>query len=105
MSYLTTQYSMHENLLWVFFSNATLEDADQHDEDLCHIVAMNTFVMGVPIRVTQRVVAETVAMPGNSFGDEHIGFPLSMLIPNEMLWTSCSMRDSYICLSFISFNL
>ena len=50
--YLTTQYLVHENLLWVFFSKATLKDADEHDEDLCHIVAINTFVMGVPIWVT-----------------------------------------------------
>ena len=49
MSYLTIQYHVHENLLRVFFSNATLEDADEHDEDPCHIVAINTFVMGMPI--------------------------------------------------------
>ena len=46
MSYLTTQYLVHENLLCVFFSNATLDNAD---EDPCRIVAINTFVMGVPI--------------------------------------------------------
>ena len=52
MSYLTTQYPIHANFLCVFFSNDTLEDADEEDEDSCHIVAINTFVMGVPIRIT-----------------------------------------------------
>ena len=46
MSYLTTQYPVHENLLRVFFSNVTLENADKHDEDLCHIVAIKTFFHG-----------------------------------------------------------
>ena len=45
MSYLTTQYLLHENLLRVFFSNPTLEYTDEHDEDPYKIVAINTFVM------------------------------------------------------------
>ena len=67
----------------VFFSNATLENVDEHKEDPCHIVAINTFVMDVPIRVTQRVVAETFTMWDNGLDDEHAGFPLRMLIPND----------------------
>ena len=43
MSYLTTQYLVDENLLCVFFSNATLENADEKDEDLCHIVENQYF--------------------------------------------------------------
>ena len=53
----------HKNLLRVFFSNATLENVDEEDENLCRIVAINTFVMGVPIRVTQGVVVKTFNMP------------------------------------------
>ena len=51
MPYLTTQYPVHKNLLWVFFSNATLESANEHDENLCHIITINTFVMDLPIWV------------------------------------------------------
>ena len=47
MTYLITQHPIHENLLRVFFSNATLESIDEEDEDPCQIVAINTFVMGV----------------------------------------------------------
>ena len=46
ITYLTTQYLVHENLLSVFFSNATLEDIGKEAEDPCQIVAINTFVMG-----------------------------------------------------------
>ena len=53
MPHLTIQHPIHENLIRVFFSNSTLEEAGEKDEDLCHIVAINTFVMGVPIQVTQ----------------------------------------------------
>ena len=60
MSYVIIQYPIHEKLLQVFFSNATLVDANEHDEDPCRIGAINTFVMGMPIRVTQGVVAETL---------------------------------------------
>ena len=52
MTYLTAQYSVHENLIRVFFSSASLEQAGEPDEDPCHIVAINTFVMGVSIWVT-----------------------------------------------------
>ena len=41
MSYLTTQHPIHENLFRVLFSNATLENAGEEEEDLCHIVAIN----------------------------------------------------------------
>ena len=52
MAYLTTQHPVHENLIWVFFSNATSKEVGEKDEDPCCIVAINTFVMGVPIQVT-----------------------------------------------------
>ena len=32
MSYLTTQYPVHENLFWVFFSNAALKDVGEEAE-------------------------------------------------------------------------
>ena len=83
MPYLTTQYPIHKNLLRVFFSNATLENADEHDEDPCCIVSINTFVIGVPIQLTRRVVAETFATLDNDLGDEHVGFPISMVMPND----------------------
>ena len=79
---MTTQYPVHENLLQVFFLKATLEDANRRDEDLCRIVVIHTFVMGVPIWVTQGVVVETFVMLDNDLGDEHVDFPQSMLIPN-----------------------
>ena len=52
MSYLTIQPLIHENLVQVFFSNATLKRASEEDGNSCRIVAINTLVMGVPIRVT-----------------------------------------------------
>ena len=52
MSYLINQYLLHENLIRIFFSNATQENVGEPDEDLCCIMAINTFAMGVPIRVT-----------------------------------------------------
>ena len=67
MSYLTTQYLVHENLLRAFFSNATLEQADEDDKDSCKVVAINTFLIGVPIKVTQGVVAQTFDMPVDTF--------------------------------------
>ena len=56
---------------------------DEHDEDLCRIVVINIFVIGVPIWVIQGVVAKTFVMLDNGLGDEHAGFPQSMLIPND----------------------
>ena len=52
MSYLTTRYPVHENLFRVFFNNAALEDADEEDNDLCRIEAINNLMMGVSIQVT-----------------------------------------------------
>ena len=49
MPFLTTQYPVHKNLLRVLFSNAILENMGEKEEDSCHIVAINTFVMGRPI--------------------------------------------------------
>ena len=49
MSYLTTQYHVHDNLLHVFFSNTTLDNVDEKDEDSCRMVTINNFIMGVPI--------------------------------------------------------
>ena len=74
---------MHENLLRVFSSIATLENANEHDEVPCRIVVINTFVMGMPIRVTQRVVPERFNMSDIGLSDEHEGFPMSMVIPND----------------------
>ena len=45
--YLTTRYPVHENLLRLFYNNATLEDVGEEDADLCRIMAINTFVIGV----------------------------------------------------------
>ena len=45
MPYMTSQHPIHENLLRVFFFNATLENVGEGKEDSCHIVAINTFVM------------------------------------------------------------
>ena len=59
MTYLTTQYPIHENLIQVFFFNTSLEQAGEPDEDSCRIMAINTYVMGVSIRVTQEDVATT----------------------------------------------
>ena len=82
MSYLTTQHPIHENLFWVFFSNATLKEACEEDEDQCRIVAINTFMMGVPIRVTQKDVAAAFDMPDKGLSDEYVGYLSTMLIPN-----------------------
>ena len=82
-SYLTTQYLVHKNLLRVFFYNATLENVDEEDEDPCRIVVINTFMMGVPIRVTLGVVVETFNMPDKGLDFEHEGFSLSMMILHD----------------------
>ena len=62
MLYLTNQYLVHENLIRVLFSNATLEQTGQHDQDPCYIMAINAFVMGVPIRVIKGDVATAFDM-------------------------------------------
>ena len=67
----------------MFFSNATLEQTSEPDEDLCHIVTINIFVMGRPIRITERDVATSFNLPDRSCRTEHEGFPSSMLIPND----------------------
>ena len=72
--YLTVQHPFHENLIRVFFSNATLEDVGEEDEDSCCIVAINTFVMGVPIQVTQGDVAMAFDMPNEGLNGEHVSF-------------------------------
>ena len=63
MSYLTTQFPVHENLLKVLFSNAILENESEEEEDLCRMMEINTFVMGRPIWITQEDVAITFDMP------------------------------------------
>ena len=83
MPYLITQHLVHENLFMVFFYNATLENAGEEKEDSCRIVAINTFVMGRPIWITQEDVATTFDMPNKGLNDEHTGYPPSMLIPND----------------------
>ena len=59
MPYLTIQHLVREKLIRVFFSNATLEEPREEDENPCCIMAINTFVMGVLIRVTQEEVSTT----------------------------------------------
>ena len=83
MSYLTTKHPIHENLLKVFFADATLENTDEGDKDPCKVVVINTFVVGVPIRVIQGVVAQTFDIPDSGRSNEHEGFPMTMLIPND----------------------
>ena len=83
MLYLTTQHPVHENLMRVLFSNATLEKAGEHYEDRCRIMAINTLVIGVPIRVTQAVVATAFDMLDSGRSDAHKGFLVSMLIPHD----------------------
>ena len=74
---------VHENLIRVFFSNAILEEVGEKDEDPCCIVVINTFVMGVLIRVTQSDVVITFNIPNRGRSNEHEGFPLRKLIPND----------------------
>ena len=74
---------MHENLLRVFFNNVVLEDADEDDEELCWTVAINTFVMGVLIRVTQAMVAKIFGMLESGPDSEHEGYLSSMIMPND----------------------
>ena len=83
MSYLTIQYSMHENLLCMFFSNVVLEDIGEKTEDMCRIVAINSFVMGMPIRVTKNMVVETFDMPDRGLNSKHEGFPHRVMIPHD----------------------
>ena len=82
MPYLIVQDLVHENLVQQFFSNATLENTDEEDEDLCRIVATNTFLMGVPIQVTQDSVATAFDMLDEGFSDEYTSYPTTMLIPD-----------------------
>ena len=67
----------------MFFSNTTLEVAVEGSKDPCWIVAINTLVMGVPIRVTQNMVAETFNMPNEGLDSEREGFSLNMVIPHD----------------------
>ena len=62
-----------------------MESANEKDADLCRIVAINTFIMGVPIRVTQRVVVETFDMPDSDLTFKHEGLSLNMVIPMTIL--------------------
>ena len=55
----------------MFFSNVILESAGEEDEDPCRIVAINTFMMGVPIWVTQDSVATMFDMPNEGLSNEH----------------------------------
>ena len=102
LSYLTNQYLVHENLIQVFFSNATLEQAGEHDQDPCCIMAINTFVMSVLIRVAQGDMATTFDMPNSGHSDEHEGFRRACSSPMTMLWTSHYMIGSCICSYLIS---
>ena len=73
MCCLTTQHSVYENMLRAFFNNATLEDASEEAEDPCEILEINTSVTGVPIRVTQAMVATVFDMPDEDLDNEHDG--------------------------------
>ena len=98
MSHLIVQLSVHENLIWVFFSNTRLEEVGEEDEDPCRTGAINTFVMGRPIWVTQWEVVITFEMLDEGLSDEHAYYPSTMLIPNDNAQTSHYMRGFYICL-------
>ena len=80
--YLTTQHPIHKNLFGVLFSNAILKNAGKKEEDSCRIVVINTFVMSMPIRITQKDVATVFDMLDEGLSDEHAGYPPSMLVPN-----------------------
>ena len=103
--YLTVQHPIHKNLVWVFFSNAILENAGEGDDNPCRNVAINTFVMGVSIRVTQDNVATTFGMPNKGLSDKHSSYPSTMLIHKDMLQTSHCMKGFYTYLYHISFDL
>ena len=83
MSYLTIQHLVHENLIRVLVSNAILEQVGEPDKDPCRIVVINTFVTGVSVRVIHGYMATTFDMSDSCRSDEHEGFPMSMLIPNN----------------------
>ena len=72
--HLTVKYTVHENLIRVFFSNATLEDAGEEDEDPYRIVVINTYVMCITIQVTQENVATLFDIPDKGLSDEHVGY-------------------------------
>ena len=80
MPYLTVQHLIHENLVRVFFSNVTLENTSEGDEDPCHIVMINTFLVGVSIWVTQESVAMAFGIPNEGLSNEHASYPAIMLI-------------------------
>ena len=67
----------------MFFSNVTLEDASEKAKDLCWIVAINTFVMGVPIQVTQKVRDKTFDMLDVGCDCKREGFPPRVMIPHD----------------------
>ena len=46
-------------------------------------MAINTYVMGVSIWVTQKDVATAFDMLDSDRNDKHEGFSMSMLIPND----------------------
>ena len=46
-------------------------------------MAINTFVMGKPIRITQKDVATAFDMPDEGLSDEHVGYLPSMLILDD----------------------
>ena len=83
MPYLTVQHLVHENLIWVFFSNAIPKEASEEDEDPFRIMEINTYVMGASIQVTQENVATTFGMPDAGLSDEHVSYPATMLILND----------------------
>ena len=102
MPYLTVQYSVYENLIREFFSNATLEDASKKDEDSCRIGEIHTYVIGITIRVTQENVATAFSIPNEGLSDEHASYPTTMSSPMIILRASHCMRDFYTCLCHTS---
>ena len=46
-------------------------------------MVINTYVMGVPIWVTQKNVATSFDMSDEGLSDKHASYPTIMLIPND----------------------
>ena len=53
IGYLTTQYLVHENVIWVFFSNVELKKAGEDSEDSYRTITINTYILGMAIWGTQ----------------------------------------------------
>ena len=83
MPYLITRYPVHENLLQIFFSNVVLENTSEESENPYRIMAINTFMMGMPIWITQGVVAQVFGLSDDGVNSEHKGYLSNMIVPND----------------------